>query len=118
MIKLLPPRFWHQLEDIFQDEFDSDLPDVNSDAEIFMSANDGKRTGFILVEPVKMIGQIYIYPEFREQNVAKNAGEMVKFMQKRYDGTPVGCVASEPRFEKLYRRLGMEKIDGVFYRKN
>lgn len=118
-ITLLPPRHWHQLEGIFNDEFDSDLPDAQGDAEIFMSTDGGKRTGFILAEQVTLIGQIYVYPEFREKNVARNARDLVKFMQDRYQGKmPVGAVASEARFGKLYRLLGMQKIDGDFYRKN
>lgn len=116
MIKTLPPRFWHQLETIFGDEFDSDLPEAEN-AEIFIATEGGKRIGFILAEDVKMIGQIYVYPEFRKES-ARHAGQMVKFCQERFKGKSVATLASEPRFEKLYRLLGMQKIPGTLFRKN
>ncbi len=117
MITKLPSRHWHQLEEIFQTTFDSDLPDENSDAEIFVLNENGKRVGFILAENIKMVGQIYVYPEFRKDS-AKNALTMVKFVQGKYQDIPVGAVASETRFEKFYKLLGMEKIEGSFFRKN
>lgn len=116
MITKLPDRFWNQLEDIFDKEFDSDLPEKEN-ATIFMATDGSKRTGFILAEDIKMIGQIYVYPEFRKES-ARYAGQMVKFCQERFKGRSVATLASEPRFEKLYRLLGMQKIDGTVYRKN
>lgn len=116
MITKLPSRFWNQLEQIFEDEFDSDLPEEEN-AEIFMATDGNKRTGFILAEDVKMIGQIYVYPDFRKES-AKYAGQMVRFCQERFKGTSVATLASEPRFEKLYKLLGMQKIPGTLFRKN
>lgn len=116
MIKPLPSRFWNQLEGIFEDEFDSDLPE-EANAEIFMATEGGKRTGFILAENIKMIGQIYVYPEFRKES-SKHAGQMVKYCQERYKDISVATLASEARFEKLYRLLGMQRIPGVLFRKN
>jgi hypothetical protein len=116
MITILPARHWHQLEDIFDREFDSDLPEAQN-AEIFMATDKGKRTGFILAEDIKMVGQIYVYPDFRKES-ARYAGQMVRFCQERYQGKSVATLASEPRFEKLYRLLGMQKIDGTVFRKN
>jgi len=114
MIKL-PYQHWHTLEEIFDKEFDSDLPE-RENAEIFVINEAGKRKGFILAEDIKMIGQIYVYPDFR--NVGNTARDMVKFMVERYKGIPVGTLASEPRFESLYKRLGMQKIEGSLFRKN
>jgi hypothetical protein len=114
MIKILPSRFWNQLEDIFEKEFDSDLPETG---EIFISTEGSRRTGFILVEPIRMVGQIYVYEDFRKDSV-KNAMKLVKHVQNLYQGSPVGTVASEARFEKLYRLMGMDKIEGTFFRKN
>lgn len=117
MITKLPSRHWYQLKDIFDEEFDSDLPDVDSGAEIFISVENGKRTGFILAEPVIFIGQIYIYPEFREKNIASTTLSLVKSVKERYEGQSVATLASESRFEKLYKRLGLDKISGTLFRK-
>jgi len=111
----LPSRHWEQLKDIFDKEFDSDLPDAG---EIYISTEQGKRKGFILAEPLMMVGQIYVYPEFRNAS-ARTAMEMVRFMNNRFRGKmPVGCIASEARFKKLYNALDMQEIDGTFFRKN
>lgn len=116
MITKLPARFWNQLNGIFREEFNSDLPEEDN-AEIFVASEGNKRVGFILAEDIKMIGQIYVYPDFRRDS-AKYASQMVKYCQEHFKDIPVGTVASEARFEKLYKLLGMEKIEGSFFRKN
>jgi hypothetical protein len=117
IVKKLKAEDYPRLKRIFADEFDSDLPDP-SNSEIFVSYEDGKLTGFVLAEKVVILGQIYTVPEKRN-NSSKIVQSLLNFVRERYDGKQVvGAVASESRFENLYRAFGMQKIEGQFYRKN
>lgn len=113
----LPSRHWQQLEKIFDEEFDSDLPPAEN-AEIFIANENGERLGFILKEKTEMVGLIYVYPETKK-DIAKTALSLVRFIKSRAaKGTSICCVASEPRFGRLFKSLGMEKIPGDLYRIN
>lgn len=117
VVRKLSPEKFDRLRRVFDDEFDSDLP-IPDNSEIFGAFENGKMVGFVLAERVVMIGQIYVVPEKRENSsgIVKN---LLKFLQNRFDGREVvGAVASERRFEALYRAFGMQKILGTFFRKN
>lgn len=117
IVKKLPPDKYSRLRDIFENDADSDLPKPDN-SDIFVAYESGKMVGFVLAEDIKMVGQIYIVPEKRN-NSRKIVGEMIRSLREKYDGKAVvGAVASEPRFRKLYESLGMHKIFGDFYRKN
>lgn len=117
LVKKLPDDKYSRLREIFEDEFDSDLPEPKN-TDIFVAYDHGRMTGFVLVEDVKVIGQLYVVPEKRN-NASHTVRELVRCIREKYDGKAVvGAVASEPRFKKLYESLGMYKIFGDFYRKN
>lgn len=116
--KSIPASEWHKLKDIFADEFDSDLPDPKF-AKIIGSYDNGKLVGFVLVERVAIIGQIFVAPEKRENNNGKTVRSLLKSVREQLpEGASVGAVASEPRFELLFKSLGLQKIAGVFFRRN
>lgn len=117
IVKELKPEQWNRLKEIFEREFDSDLPKPEN-SRILACFEDGKMVGFVLAEQVLMIGQIYVVPPRREKS-----GEIVRSLlsyirEKIAPRNVVGAVASEKRFEALYRAFGMQKIEGKFYRKN
>jgi len=117
IVKKLPAEKYSRLREIFDKEFDSDEPEPEN-SDIFVAYEGGKMTGFILVESIKVIGQLYVVPEKRN-NASHTVKELVRCVQLKYDGKEVvAAVASEPRFRKLYESLGMHKIFGDFYRKN
>lgn len=111
----VPSSRWHTLEKIFEEEFNSDLPSADN-AAIYGDYEGGKLQAFILVENIKMVGQIYSMPDNKNrQSVQKLVNYLVETLP---DGTAVGVVASEKRFEALYRLLKMQKIPGTFFRRN
>lgn len=114
----IPSSRWHTLEKIFLEEFDSDLPDPKF-AEIYGEYENGKLKGFVLTEKIVMCGQIYVMPEFRAESNGQTARKLVNYLVETLpDGIAVGAVASEKRFEALYRILKMQKIPGTFFRRN
>lgn len=117
VVRKLSPEKFARLRHVFDGEFDSDTP-IPDNSEIFAAFEDGKMVGFVLAENIVLLGQIYVVPERREKSggIVQN---LLKFLQVRYDGREtVGAVASERRFEALYRAFGMQKILGTFFRKN
>ena len=102
---------------IFESEFESDLP-LPDNSKILVAYENGVMKGFVLVEQIQLVGQIYVIPEER-----KSSSEIVKSLITFVKRTiapkaVVGSVASERRFEALYKAFGMQKIEGIFYRKN
>lgn len=120
MIKIekIPASLFSAFSGVFRKEFDSDAP-LPSNADIFGAFDDGDQlVGFVLAERLVMVGQIWTAPQFRD-NSTEIVAPLVRTLRDKYDGKEnVGAVASEPRFRKLFENLGMEKIDGEFYRKN
>jgi len=57
-------------------------------------------------------------PEKRN-NSSRFVQKMLSFLRDRYDNREVvGAVASESRFENLFKAFGMQGIQGKFFRKN
>jgi len=115
-VRKLEPKEWLQLKKIFSAEFDSDLP-LPQNAEIYGIVEAGKVEAFILLEQVTICGQIYVNDENRHSNYAKSLLSFVrnKFSRER---KPVAAVASEKRFELLYKSLGMFEVGGKLFRRN
>lgn len=114
-IRELSPDTWKHFEDIFREEFGSDLP-PETHAQFFGIYDDDSFKGFILCEDVKFIGQIFMFDA--SDDGAKYARALISHV--RHSISPdqsVATVASEPRFEKLFRSLGMQKIAGILFRR-
>lgn len=115
--KELKPEQFGRLKKIFEDDFDSDLPQPEN-SQIVGVYDEGKLQGFILVETVQVIGQIWVAPEKRN-NSSKIVQNMLNYIRAKVaPKSVVAAVASEPRFENLYKAFGMQKIEGKFFRKN
>ncbi len=117
IVKPLKPDQFGRLKKIFEEEFDSDLP-LPENSEILVAYEDGKMQGFILVETVQVIGQIWVTPEKRN-NSSGIVQNMLKYIRAKIaPKSVVAAVASEKRFENLYKAFGMQPIEGKFFRKN
>lgn len=115
--KPLKPDQYGRLKEIFARDFDSDLP-LPENSEILVAYEEGKMQGFILIETVQVIGQIYVIPEKRN-NSSGIVQNMLKYIRAKVaPKSVVAAVASEKRFENLYKSLGMQLIEGKFFRKN
>lgn len=122
--KVISPRLWKSLkigdqtiEEVFESEFDSDLPDEKV-SDLIGVYEEGELVGFVLAEKIEMVGLIYVEPSRRNfsSQIARN---LIRYLRDKIpDGVSVGAVASERRFEALYRSLGMQKIAGTFFRRN
>lgn len=110
MLQILPQERWSELTEIFRKEFDAVLPDKTATilAEI---AEDGKIGGFVVMEWLGRIGQIY--------NGGAQSREMFGWFDSQIPpGNSVIAIASEPRFENLCKMFGMRKVEGTVYRKD
>lgn len=119
MIQKIPVSRWKELERIFRAEFDSDLPDPKF-AEIIGEYDDlGRIKSFVVKEKIVMVGLIYVRPSERSKNNGQAAKKLVSYLVNSLpDGLSVGAVASETRFESLFRLFRMQKIAGAFFRRN
>lgn len=115
IIKIPPGRWEKDLKEIFNKTFDSDLPHPDS-ADIYGTYNAaGRIQTFILVEKILLVGQIYSAPGENDRHSVK---KLVDYIVNTLPDKVVGAVASEKRFEGLFRLLGMTRIDGTFFRRN
>ncbi|HEX8636657.1 MAG TPA: hypothetical protein VF692_01240, partial [Pyrinomonadaceae bacterium] len=79
----------------------------------------GRLKAFILTEKIIMVGQIYVRPGEADKNNGQTARNLVNYILKKMPaGISVGAVASEKRFEGLFRILRMQPITGKFFRRN
>lgn len=112
-VRKLKPEEWKTFGNIFRDIFNSDLPPEAH--TIFYGAFDelGELQGFLLAEEVRFFGQAF---SFKDDPRAISA--LVQFArQDTPDKQSVAAVASEKRFEPLFEKLGLERIDGTLYRR-
>lgn len=110
MIQILPQERWSELADIFRTEFDSELPQPSATILADVDA-DGTIMGFLVLEFLARIGQIY--------QTGKNSRLMFDFWNDQIrPGHSVIAIASEPRFEKLCESYDMRKIEGTVWRKD
>jgi hypothetical protein len=118
VVKQLPSDNWKKLKDIFNNEFDSDLPDPKT-AEIVVAYENGVMVGFVLLEKVLIVGQIYVIPSQRLKNNSGIVRNLIRYVRDKVpQGLSVAAVASDIRFEALFKSLGMQKIVGTFFRRN
>lgn len=114
-IKKLNAAQWAGLIDTFEAVFDSDLPNYEHGV-IYGAFDNGKLLGFVLVEDVKVVGQIFVKEPKNNATVVK---KMLRYIRETIpDKQAVAAVASEPRFEMLFRSLGLQKITGTLFRRN
>lgn len=110
MIAPLPHDRWHELTDIFREQFDAVLPDPS--ATILAELDEqGKVTKFVVIEFVARIGQIY--------QTGSKSREMLRWLEEQITpGHSVIAFADEPRFEGLCKKFGMYEIPGKTFRRD
>jgi hypothetical protein len=114
-IRKLRPIEYVPLVGVFDKVFDSDVaPPEHSD--VYGVIEDGKIEAFVLAEQVIVIGQIWSRQPKKSTSFIKT---LIKFVREKIPSNQtVAAVASDPRYEMLYRTLGLEKVDGTFFRRN
>jgi hypothetical protein len=119
-IAVLSPDGFPLLKEIFESEFDSDLPAPEHSCIAMAIAEDtNEPVGFILMEQVVMVGQVYIFPQARQTCGRMAARKLINFVQRLLRGKHNTCaVASEPRFARLFNNLGMHEVEGTLFRLN
>jgi hypothetical protein len=117
-IKELDKEHFGKLEAIFNAEFDSDPPRPDHSKIFVAYDDDGDPVGFVHAEQIILLGQVYVVPEKRNSTISVTK-TMIDFLRSNFDGKAnVAAVASEPRFEQLFKNYGMQMISGTFHRKN
>jgi hypothetical protein len=115
-IELLPHGRWEELREVFDREFNAELPSENH-AEILFKANeDGKIQSFAVVETLIRIGQFHTLEKVAGQNVPL---KILKYLLKNIPkGASVIAVDDDGRFGGLARKFGMYERRGTIYRRD
>lgn len=110
MIEMLPVERWSELTEIFSREFDSALPNKGK-AYILADVEDGEIKAFVVVEMLLRVGQVY-----------STSGSPRKLLKQVVDNMPANtaviAIASEPRYESLFKKFEMDKFEGTLYRRD
>lgn len=114
MIQLLPPERWHELEAIFTDEWNAVLPDPNHDA-IIVEEEDGELIGFCVIETLVRTGNFFVSEKHRGNGTVKR---LIDFVRERAQasGRSFVAFADEPRYERLFKSLGMRPVGTAWRR--
>lgn len=114
-IRKLRKSEWPMLTGVFDKVFDVDMPDANH-ADIVGAFEDGKLQGFVLLERAVFIAEFYTRPG---QNNGLVARKLVSFVRETIpDKQAVGAVVQEPRFQMLFKTLGLSEIPGKIFWRN
>lgn len=113
-IKILPRERYAEIEEIFADEFDSDLPVENEGVILAELSESGEILAFMLIEIVYRVGLVH--------SIKKGAGNMRGLIRHAVKMMPPDSsafvIASEEKYEKLCRKLKMEQQPGAIFRRN
>jgi hypothetical protein len=108
MITLLPPERWPELEAIMAETFNAVLPDADKATIIADLDGDGGIRGFVIVDLMVRVGQIY--------SRGSSPRQMMSFIERGIrPGTTVIALADEPRFEGLCEKFGMREVPGKLF---
>lgn len=117
LIRLLDNVEREQLREVFREEFDSALPDANQ-ANILVYEEDGRILGFITAEMLIRAGMIWVEPTKRGSAAAKIVKALAQYLEANIPhGSSVVTIGDE-KYDGLFTKLGMRKIDGQVYRKD
>ncbi len=112
MITLLPHNKWDELGTVFYEQFEqSDIP-TKHQAIIPAEVDDesGRVLSFVVLEQLWRIGQVW--------SEGGHPGKLFKFVEANIgEGSVVG-IASEPRFETLFRKFQMHEMKGKLFRRD
>lgn len=107
------------VSDIFSNEFNS-TPPMPPQGEIVASVSNGRIDSFLLVEQLVRIGLLWVAPEHR--NTTKSlrlTRELVHYVVPRIPtNTSVITIDEKDEFDKVFKHLGMRKVNGIIYRKD
>jgi hypothetical protein len=111
MLQILPESRWDELRDVFRTEFDADLPHKGKSDILADIDENGKVTGFIVLQFVAHIGQIW--------NTGTKSRMMLEFFNKQIPpGNTVITIADTPRLKSIAERFGMRREEGEVFRKD
>lgn len=114
-VREIAPEAWAALKDIFRAECNSSLPHAKF-AKFFGAYDEnGNLKAWVLAENVVVIGQLFTVGDGKTEYVQA----LISHLQEQHPpGISVATVASETRFERLFKSLGMERISGTLFRRN
>ncbi len=111
MVTILPETRWPELTEVFKEYFEgADLPTPGQAFIIADLDEEGEILAFRVLEQLWRIGQVF-------GNGGSPRGLFDYVENKIQSGSVIG-IAGEPRFETLFAKYGMRKIDGTLYRRD
>jgi hypothetical protein len=111
MLQILPVERWDELKEVFRTEFDAELPHKGKASILAELAENGEIKGFVVVEFLARIGQIY--------NSGIKTREMLNLINEQIPpGNSVIAISSNPRFDGLCGLFGMREVEGKVFRKD
>lgn len=114
-IELLDPKEWPKLESIFESEWGACLPNPDH-AMIVVEVEDDELIGFCILETLVRPGNFFVSPRHRGNGTVRRLVEYVRDKAARSSRSFV-AFADEPRYEKLFRAMGMREV-GKGFRKD
>jgi hypothetical protein len=110
MITILPEERWEELREIFDKYFDSDLPHSGQAFIIADVDDEGQILSFLVLEQMFRIGQVF--------GNGSNPRPLFKYVENSLSKGVIIGVASEPRYESLFEKYKMHKVQGTMYRRD
>lgn len=111
MLQNLPEERWHELTDVFKKEFGAELPHKGKATILADLAEDGAVRGFVVLEFLARIGQIY--------NSGTKTRRMLKLIEEQVPaGNSVIAISSDKRFDGLCEMFDMRELDGKVFRRD
>jgi GNAT superfamily N-acetyltransferase len=110
--RLLSPKEWPRLKEIFASEFGTDeMPDPAT-TEIYAGTEGDEVICFFMRERVVHAGPFYVAPEHRGQGLARRMAEQALEMSR---GEEVYVSVTTPEAKHLAESLGLTRIAGTLY---
>jgi hypothetical protein len=112
MIRLLPQNRWEELTEIFEKEFDGSILPTKDQAFIPAEIDDetGEIRSFVVLEQLWRIGQVW--------SEDGHPGKLFKFVEANIQQGSVIGIASDVRFETIFTKFKMRRVDGTLYRRD
>jgi GNAT superfamily N-acetyltransferase len=117
MIRQLNFDEWMALDPVFEDEFQTCIPDPKHTGIIGEFDGDTLR-GFVTVESVPVVGMLYTYPEYR--NKLRIPYHLLDAVEDAVRPTrrSLYAMTENPSVEKFLQRRGAREIPLKIYRKD
>lgn len=116
MIELLPFERWNELREVFDCQFNADLPSKGHSDILFQSSENGSIASFAVVESLIRIGQFHTIEKVNGSNAPR---EILHYVLRSIPkGASVIAIDDNGKFRGLAEKFGMYERRGTVYRRD